>query len=123
MAKKLTLRGNEVSIITLTDSEGKQDFDLNDYFRTHTKEDFDELLENAVGYWNYILNAETPKECKSLPILTRLNKLKKFISNELHSMPDEIWRAFIEKDVLEACLLYTSPSPRDRTRSRMPSSA
>ena len=26
------------------------------------------------------------------------------------------------KDV-EICLLYTSPSPRDRTRSRMPSSA
>ena len=24
---------------------------------------------------------------------------------------------------LEDCLLYTSPSPRDRTRSRMPSSA
>ena len=24
---------------------------------------------------------------------------------------------------LETCLLYTSPSPRDRTRSRMPSSA
>ena len=24
---------------------------------------------------------------------------------------------------LERCLLYTSPSPRDRTRSRMPSSA
>jgi len=34
-----------------------------------------------------------------------------------------------EGEVLEfqylcmACLLYTSPSPRDRTRSRMPSSA
>ena len=26
-------------------------------------------------------------------------------------------------DPPEACLLYTSPSPRDRTRSRMPSSA
>ena len=25
--------------------------------------------------------------------------------------------------VLNTCLLYTSPSPRDRTRSRMPSSA
>ena len=25
--------------------------------------------------------------------------------------------------VLKSCLLYTSPSPRDRTRSRMPSSA
>ena len=26
-------------------------------------------------------------------------------------------------DVAGGCLLYTSPSPRDRTRSRMPSSA
>ena len=26
-------------------------------------------------------------------------------------------------DIEYACLLYTSPSPRDRTRSRMPSSA
>ena len=25
--------------------------------------------------------------------------------------------------VVKGCLLYTSPSPRDRTRSRMPSSA
>jgi len=31
-----------------------------------------------------------------------------------------IWKA-IEK--VGPCLLYTSPSPRDRTRSRMPSSA
>ena len=29
--------------------------------------------------------------------------------------------SFIEAS--EVCLLYTSPSPRDRTRSRMPSSA
>jgi len=28
-----------------------------------------------------------------------------------------------ELDALMICLLYTSPSPRDRTRSRMPSSA
>ena len=28
-----------------------------------------------------------------------------------------------EADHLKTCLLYTSPSPRDRTRSRMPSSA
>ena len=26
-------------------------------------------------------------------------------------------------EIPEGCLLYTSPSPRDRTRSRMPSSA
>jgi len=28
-----------------------------------------------------------------------------------------------DKVVIKTCLLYTSPSPRDRTRSRMPSSA
>ena len=28
-----------------------------------------------------------------------------------------------EDQLVEDCLLYTSPSPRDRTRSRMPSSA
>ena len=28
-----------------------------------------------------------------------------------------------EKEFRDSCLLYTSPSPRDRTRSRMPSSA
>ena len=32
------------------------------------------------------------------------------------SIGDDLMRSFI-------CLLYTSPSPRDRTRSRMPSSA
>ena len=29
----------------------------------------------------------------------------------------------LQTELIEACLLYTSPSPRDRTRSRMPSSA
>ena len=32
-------------------------------------------------------------------------------------------RQFSILENYEACLLYTSPSPRDRTRSRMPSSA
>ena len=34
---------------------------------------------------------------------------------------EQIAGGFIQKSI--ACLLYTSPSPRDRTRSRMPSSA
>ena len=47
------------------------------------------------------------------PDLTRkeLNKLLK--ESLFHS----------SMNILESCLLYTSPSPRDRTRSRMPSSA
>jgi len=35
----------------------------------------------------------------------------------------EKWTKLIELDMSNSCLLYTSPSPRDRTRSRMPSSA
>ena len=33
------------------------------------------------------------------------------------------WEKFYEWSKDNSCLLYTSPSPRDRTRSRMPSSA
>ena len=39
-----------------------------------------------------------------------------------HGMPDGMF-ATSEGESLGVCLLYTSPSPRDRTRSRMPSSA
>ena len=44
------------------------------------------------------------------------NELKDFIEEDIY-WKKGIW---INYDV---CLLYTSPSPRDRTRSRMPSSA
>ena len=30
---------------------------------------------------------------------------------------------FVVDDITQCCLLYTSPSPRDRQKSRMPSSA
>ena len=47
--------------------------------------------------------------------------------DELDEVPNDrpvIFSAHgVPKSVPEACLLYTSPSPRDRTRSRMPSSA
>ena len=34
-----------------------------------------------------------------------------------------VWRVELLSSLGGGCLLYTSPSPRDRTRSRMPSSA
>ena len=37
--------------------------------------------------------------------------------------PDDVEYAMLDMVSDVACLLYTSPSPRDRTRSRMPSSA
>ena len=45
-------------------------------------------------------------------------------SNHLDAPPDsEKERRFWAAMCTTTCLLYTSPSPRDRTRSRMPSSA
>jgi len=42
-----------------------------------------------------------------------------FTYNSEHDKESPIFDA----DIVQVCLLYTSPSPRDRTRSRMPSSA
>ena len=41
----------------------------------------------------------------------------------LADMVVEKIRTVTDKPIKHVCLLYTSPSPRDRTRSRMPSSA
>eukprot|EP00657_Telonema_sp_P-1_P012610 TRINITY_DN9278_c0_g1_i1.p1 TRINITY_DN9278_c0_g1~~TRINITY_DN9278_c0_g1_i1.p1 ORF type:complete len:107 (+),score=22.93 TRINITY_DN9278_c0_g1_i1:92-412(+) len=42
---------------------------------------------------------------------------------ERHPRSSDVKNAEIIKEDSKRCLLYTSPSPRDRTRSRMPSSA
>ena len=44
---------------------------------------------------------------------------------ELENVNVKNWKSLIKPAKLDVkiCLLYTSPSPRDRTRSRMPSSA
>ena len=42
---------------------------------------------------------------------------------DVNLLPDYSKLTPFLKKYIEACLLYTSPSPRDRTRSRMPSSA
>ena len=45
-------------------------------------------------------------------------------SSELHLVKDKPVKLIMQStDVLHSCLLYTSPSPRDATLSRMPSSA
>ena len=45
------------------------------------------------------------------------------VAHDEQSIANVIGDAVIDVEVFEPCLLYTSPSPRDRTRSRMPSSA
>ena len=45
------------------------------------------------------------------------------ISKVLHDKYPTLNAATAFSDIDKACLLYTSPSPRDRQKSRMPSSA
>ena len=77
----------------------------------------------AYGGWHYRDQIEA---------LYREFKVQRASRGEAQAIPDperyavlkeelELKRAHLAKRY--ACLLYTSPSPRDRTRSRMPSSA
>ena len=58
---------------------------------------------------------------------TLVNVLMSIIILSLLGLPFAGWLGLVTGIVLPMllgnCLLYTSPSPRDRTRSRMPSSA
>ena len=52
-----------------------------------------------------------------------VSRFKKFTFNTLLGYGDSKTEYSYDEDWVYDCLLYTSPSPRDRTRSRMPSSA
>ena len=49
--------------------------------------------------------------------------LVRFASDRLKRRPTDLEIEDFGTDMIMACLLYTSPSPRDATLSRMPSSA
>ena len=59
-------------------------------------------------------------------VISMIKKLEKDFPESLvvvvFDAPGRTFRDDLYEDY-KACLLYTSPSPRDRTRSRMPSSA
>ena len=50
-----------------------------------------------------------------------------FSEHRKYSQGDDLkdidWQVYAKTDKYYVCLLYTSPSPRDRQKSRMPSSA
>ena len=82
---------------------------------------------------DYIINKLDMKEIgflrsKHLPPSTvfmqgRLRHPFRLYANDDGNICAIICEIIINREGLYTCLLYTSPSPRDRTRSRMPSSA
>ena len=69
--------------------------------------------ETTDALFDAILSLESREECYAF--FEDLCTVK-----EISDMAQRLQAA---KLLLDGCLLYTSPSPRDRTRSRMPSSA
>ena len=79
---------------------------------TQPRATFTSFQESTKEDWELIIS-QPGTLADSLP--TRVLQQLEFLRNDYGGFP---------VDRLEhSCLLYTSPSPRDRTRSRMPSSA
>ena len=74
---------------------------------------FEKLRDKSKGREKFILHDGPPYANGHIHMGTALNKILKDVIVRTQQMAG--------KDSI--CLLYTSPSPRDRTRSRMPSSA
>ena len=109
---------------------------INMYFDTHEIDVREEQFQSHLSHMNNVIGDELQPSIKDL---------LSTMPQDLHKIQLELYRLAITnthielggcshslKDVLEnvcksnedlACLLYTSPSPRDATLSRMPSSA
>ena len=71
----------------------------------------------ALSLRSNIMNAYNDISLKTEEVL----QIELEVLKQEHRDLDEAVLALEERGI--SCLLYTSPSPRDRTRSRMPSSA
>ena len=92
---------------------------------------FKQLFDTKSSTYTYLISSGNGREALIIdPVLENVNeyinilkeldlKLVKVIDTHIHA--DHVTGASKLKDI--TCLLYTSPSPRDATLSRMPSSA
>ena len=76
------------------------------------------------------LPADVRKQFLRLQVMHAEKKIQNKAKNDFLSFVKCVWPEFVEgshhrhiADKFNNCLLYTSPSPRDKRQSRMPSSA
>ena len=109
--------------------------------QTEAKEQFASALEQFSSVVNFdggsledrynALNSEFEKsEARAEDVSKRIDSVQSVAEalfdeweDELDAYSSQNLRRQSERQLKNTCLLYTSPSPRDRTRSRMPSSA
>ena len=132
MKKNLTV-GEVADILGVTtttlrnwDKSGKlvPERNPNNKYRLYKVEDVNSIL--AEGDVSYLPFSE--KELTTEEVLKDAKSIRKLIRKLSAAFRNSSGGGLIERfeeisKLLFTCLLYTSPSPRDRTRSRMPSSA
>ena len=123
------------------------------YKRQEIASDIDDILEQSLEYaysenWGYLtscptnvgtgMRASVMVHLPALNITGNMNKILQTVAHigltirglygegteivgNIFQISNQITLGRAEEEIV--CLLYTSPSPRDRTRSRMPSSA
>ena len=117
--KDLNVRPDTIKL--LEENRGRTLYDIN-----HSKILFDpppRVMEIKINKWGlmklktFCTEKETTNKMKR-----QLSEWEKIFAHEAtdKGLISKIYKQLMQ---LNNCLLYTSPSPRDRTRSRMPSSA
>ena len=91
-------------------------------FITHHNNDFDHFLPLIV-YFKKDKEIRVKNLAFNHKYILLQNNLHKYICQKQDVELDSITDLFYFNFINNTCLLYTSPSPRDRQRSRMPSSA
>ena len=95
------------------------------HIQTYTK-NADEISDYCPSYLEDLKAGTNKSEffCKLYSQFQLSLKYQKYVPELDFTKEDEIGSKWITWPIMaRTCLLYTSPSPRDRTRSRMPSSA
>ena len=103
---------NDIFLIGLIDDDAFQGVDKGKIEEIENYKEYDGILLLAVKL------KERPNNL--LPTRTHLSQLTRAFNRKFPTTPAVIIYRY---DQYIACLLYTSPSPRDATLSRMPSSA
>ena len=85
---------------------------------THWYHSHSGLQEQIGMYGSFVMNKREEFDIPTVPVV--LSEWTDYNPENVHRMLHNASDWFALK---KNCLLYTSPSPRDRTRSRMPSSA
>src|SRR5665811_2564226 len=93
--------------------------------KAYSNQDVDFIMGLAESAAIAISNARLYKHTRQLAIRDGLTGLydHSYFHQALEAEIERSRRYEHENSLIMICLLYTSPSPRDRTRSRMPSSA